>query len=163
MASSFKICLSVIVMLFTPMGGANGGTTDKPTKEPEGPTISVKESRRTIAKETSDSHSKPKFIKVEGAIKEDIVHRIFWAHRNETRYCIEKKSMQTDPFTGRIDIEFDIDGSGKVIQPSDAGTPNDGKPISDCIIAKVKSWKFPAPNNGNTKVFWHFMTMQAHP
>lgn len=66
----------------------------------------------------------------------------------QVRFCYEQ-GLQGDPsLKGRVAVDFVIGGNGVVKTASVGNTSLNSKMIEDCIVLRLKSWKFPLPMGG---------------
>ena len=93
-----------------------------------------------------------KGAKVQGALDRDIVRRIVRAHINEVRF-VYNRALQRDPSVqGRVDVQFTIGATGKVVVAVVAGDSTRSPGLARDIAKAVKRWKFPAPRGGGNVV-----------
>jgi hypothetical protein len=66
----------------------------------------------------------------------------------QVRFCYEQ-GLQGDPnLNGRVAVAFVIGGNGAVKTANVENTSLNSKMIEDCIVLRLKSWKFPLPQGG---------------
>lgn len=83
----------------------------------------------------------------EGLSREE-VGRVIHAHFKEIRYCYESSLIRNPNNEGKVILDFSISGGGKV---SSAKVQDNNLPdirVSECIVAKLKTWGFPKPKGG---------------
>jgi TonB family protein len=85
---------------------------------------------------------------VRGSLDREIVRGIIRRHVNEVKYCYESELAKNAELSGRVSVQFTIDGSGQVIasalESSTIGNPS----VETCVIQAVRRWEFPAPPGG---------------
>ncbi|MGB1274863.1 MAG: AgmX/PglI C-terminal domain-containing protein, partial [Nannocystaceae bacterium] len=86
--------------------------------------------------------------KVTGALDKDIIRRIVRAHINEVRHCYNLGLQKNPNLAGKVEIEFKIAASGKVLTSSTRRSSVADTKVSKCITNAVKRWKFPKPRGG---------------
>lgn len=89
-----------------------------------------------------------------GALDKDLIRRVVRAHINEVRHCYNQ-GLSTDPnLAGRVSVQFQISGTGKVVAavavPS--STTLDDVSVQRCVARAVKRWSFPKPSTGGTSM-----------
>lgn len=99
--------------------------------------------------------------RVLGGLDQSVVARIVRRHQNEIRYCYERQ-LQKDPnLTGRIAVRWVIDGMGNVTSATVLGDTVASPAVADCILTRVRRWRFPEPRGGGIVVVtypWIFTT-----
>lgn len=80
----------------------------------------------------------------------------------QIRFCYEQ-GLQGDPsLNGRVAIDFTISGAGQVSTAQVANTTLNSKMVEECIVMRLKTWKFPLPQGGvNVKVVYPFNLKRA--
>ena len=66
----------------------------------------------------------------------------------QVTYCYEQGLKDTPGIRGRIAIAFVIGGTGSVKSASVDSTSLNAKSVEDCIVMRLKTWKFPVPEGG---------------
>lgn len=71
--------------------------------------------------------------------------------------CYEKQLKRTPDLAGKVKIQFTILESGRVseVEVRENTTGNDD--VGQCIIARVKRWRFPKPQGGSVTVSFPFV------
>jgi len=87
---------------------------------------------------------------VKGPLDKDIIRRIVRAHINEVRYCYTQGLAKDDALEGRVQIDFEIGGTGKVTSAAVGKTTVSDTAVGKCMAKAVKRWKFPKPVDGAT-------------
>ncbi len=98
----------------------------------------------------------PKFVpkppQVVGSLTKEQVQRVIRRHRNQVRYCYEKRLNSRRDLAGKVTLRFTIGGSGAVIAATVAdSTVRDGE-LEGCLRKRLLRWVFPAPAGGNMVV-----------
>ncbi len=86
--------------------------------------------------------------KVEGPLDRDIIRRIVRAHINEVRHCYNIGLSKDPNLQGRVVVQFEIDGGGKVPKSDIQSTTVKDPVVGQCMAKAVKRWKFPKPQGG---------------
>ncbi len=80
----------------------------------------------------------------------------------QVRFCYEQGLQGNPSLNGRVAIDFTISGTGQVSAASVANTTLNSKVIEECIVMRLKTWKFPLPQGGvNVKVSYPFNLKRA--
>jgi len=81
------------------------------------------------------------------AIDKGLIRTVVRTHVGELRSCYEQ-GLATDPaLSGRVSVRFTIDPRGNVSKAAVASSnlPAPTEPVHTCIVAAVKTWRFPVP------------------
>jgi len=94
---------------------------------------------------------------VQGGLDFDLVADVIQKNLGQIRFCYEQ-GLQSDPaLAGRVEIAWTINGNGQVIGASVANTTLNSRIVEDCILLRLRSWKFPLPQGGvDVKVSYPF-------
>ena len=85
---------------------------------------------------------------VQGGLDKEVIARIVHRHQNEIKYCYEKE-LQKDPnLYGKVAIKWIIDPTGSVATASLAQSTMGNSNVVNCILTRVRRWKFPQPKGG---------------
>jgi hypothetical protein len=78
----------------------------------------------------------------------DLVLKVVKRHQNQIRFCYESELNKTPELAGKVTVAWTIDGTGAVsiAQVAESGLRNEA--VENCIVQRVKSWKFPEPQGG---------------
>lgn len=76
----------------------------------------------------------------------------------QVRFCYEQ-GLQSEPsLNGRVSVDFTIGGNGLVKAASVGNSSLNAKGVEDCIVLRLKTWKFPLPDGGvDVKVSYPFV------
>ncbi len=94
---------------------------------------------------------------IDGGLDLDMVSEVIRRNMGQIRFCYEQ-GLQMDPsIAGRVGVKFVIGGNGQVKVADVENTTLNSKQIEDCILLRLRSWKFPLPDNGvDVKVSYPF-------
>jgi hypothetical protein len=85
---------------------------------------------------------------VASGLDRDQIAAVINRNLGQVRFCYEQ-GLQGDPnLNGRVAVDFVIGGNGAVKSANVANTSLNAKSIEDCIVLRLKSWKFPLPQGG---------------
>lgn len=95
---------------------------------------------------------------VEGGLDRDAIAAVVQRNMGQIRFCYEQ-GLQLEPaLAGRVVASWTINSQGAVIDPGIANTTLKSKTVEDCIMMRLRSWKFPLPQGGvSVKVSYPFM------
>jgi hypothetical protein len=95
---------------------------------------------------------------VETGLDRDAIAAVINRNLGQVRFCYEQ-GLQADPnLNGRVAVDFTIGGNGAVKAANVANSSLNSKTIEECIVMRLKSWKFPLPQGGvDVKVSYPFV------
>jgi hypothetical protein len=91
-------------------------------------------------------------IRSKETLSKDIIKRVVHAHRNEIKFCYEKRLSAKMLGTGRVVARFIIAGNGRVISAGVESTTLNDTEVESCIADAVHRWEFPRPEAGGVVV-----------
>lgn len=99
---------------------------------------------------------------VGGGLDRDLIADVINRNLGQVRFCYEQ-GLQADPaLAGRVAVDFTINGSGTVTVASVGSTTLGSKQVEDCILMRLKTWKFPLPEGGtDVKVSYPFVLRRS--
>lgn len=99
---------------------------------------------------------------IEGGLDGDLIADVVNRNMGQVRFCYEQ-GLQSDPaLAGRVAIRFIIGSSGQVKLADIESTTLNSKTVEECIVMRLRSWKFPLPEGGvDVKVSYPFMLRRA--
>ena len=94
-----------------------------------------------------------------GGIDKEIVRRVIHDHIGQIRFCYEQRLAYDPALAGKIRVHFIITPAGDVPEARAVeGTTLADQEVRSCILARVRSWTFPARPRGSpasvTYPFW---------
>lgn len=66
----------------------------------------------------------------------------------QVRFCYEQGLQGDAALNGRVSVAFTIGGSGLVKSAKVDSSSLNSKTVEDCIVMRLKTWKFPVPEGG---------------
>lgn len=95
---------------------------------------------------------------IEGGLDRDLIADVVNRNMGQIRFCYEQ-GLQGDPaLAGRVAIGWIIGGNGQVKTASVESTTLNSKLVEDCILLRLRTWKFPLPDGGSdVKVSFPFV------
>ncbi len=89
-------------------------------------------------------------IEIMGGLDPDVIARIIKRYLPQIQYCYEKQLVSKPHLKGKVAVSFTITADGGVSKEKVIESTLKDTPTESCILAKVKTWKFPKPNGGGT-------------
>ncbi|GAB4299261.1 MAG: hypothetical protein Kow0090_14720 [Myxococcota bacterium] len=83
-----------------------------------------------------------------GSLDRELIRRVIHAHRNEIKYCYTRQLAINETLQGKIRVTFTIGGDGRVLNSSVKETTMNNFQVENCLVQKIKTWKFPEPKGG---------------
>jgi hypothetical protein len=95
---------------------------------------------------------------IAGGLDSDLINDVINRNIGQVRFCYEQ-GLQGDPgLNGRVAVNFTIGGNGQVMLAGIGNTTLNSKLVEDCIVMRLRSWKFPLPEGGSeVKVSYPFV------
>lgn len=95
---------------------------------------------------------------IEGGLDRDLIAQVVQRNMGQIRFCYEQ-GLQLEPgLAGRVVADWTINAQGVVTSPGIGGTTLNSKAVEDCILLRLRSWKFPLPQGGvSVKVSYPFV------
>lgn len=88
---------------------------------------------------------------VEGGLDQDQIKAVINRNQGQITYCYERGLQAKPTIGGRVAISFIIGTNGRVTTAKVAETSLGSKMVENCMVQRLKSWKFPRPV-GNVEV-----------
>lgn len=96
-----------------------------------------------------------------GSLDKELIRRVIRKHAGNLRRCFEIAPSHSAELDGRILVQFVIAGSGDVAKAVvDSSTMGDAE-VERCIVATVKTMKFPKPAGGGVVVVTYPFVLRA--
>ncbi|HLE00614.1 MAG TPA: AgmX/PglI C-terminal domain-containing protein [Bdellovibrionota bacterium] len=87
---------------------------------------------------------------VEEGLRKDEVGAVIHAHMREIRYCYDSAIIHQPKIEGKVIAGFTIAPTGFVKAASVVSSTLNEDQLAECILSKLKTWKFPRPKGGVT-------------
>lgn len=95
---------------------------------------------------------------IEGGLDRDQIAAVINRHLGEITYCYEKGLQVAPHLSGRVGIDFVINGRGAVSIAKIGQSSLKSSSVEGCIVNRLRSWGFPKPVGGvNVKVSYPFV------
>lgn len=99
---------------------------------------------------------------IEGGLDKDLIADVINKNMGQIRFCYEQGLQGNPGLGGRVAIGFTIGSGGDVRIANVENTTLGSKIVEDCILMRLKTWKFPLPEGGReVKVSYPFMLRRA--
>lgn len=83
-----------------------------------------------------------------GSLSKKAIKRVIRRHAAAIRNCYERELRIQPKLAGKVTVRFTIGADGRVISAMAAKSTLGNKNVENCIVARVKRWKFPKPKGG---------------
>lgn len=90
----------------------------------------------------------PGGTEVRGALDREVIHRVIRRHVVEVQRCYESGLAANPTMAGRVVVQLIIAGSGAVQTASITDSTLHDAAVEQCIVTRVRTWTFPAPDGG---------------
>lgn len=93
----------------------------------------------------------PEEASVDGGLDSSLIGDVVRRNIGQIRFCYEQGLQLNSALSGRVAVNWVIDGSGRVKVANVKNTSLNNKTVEDCILRRLRTWKFPIPE-GNQEV-----------
>ena len=95
---------------------------------------------------------------VDTGLDRDAIAAVINRNLGQVRFCYEQGLQGSPDLNGRVAVDFTIGGNGIVKTAGVGNSSLNSKIVEDCIVLRLKSWKFPLPQGGvDVKVSYPFV------
>ncbi|OGQ81490.1 MAG: hypothetical protein A2289_07280 [Deltaproteobacteria bacterium RIFOXYA12_FULL_58_15] len=98
---------------------------------------------------------------VDGALDQEAIAKVVRARKRMVQDCYERELKRDPTLTGRIEIEFTIGPSGAIEDASVSSNKMGSDAVGDCIVSRLRHWRFPKPDGGSVTVNFPFIFTPA--
>lgn len=99
---------------------------------------------------------------IEGGLDRDLISDVIARNMGQVRFCYEQALQGEPSLAGRVAVAFTIGGNGQVKVAGVDSTTLNSKAVEDCILLRLRSWKFPLPDGGvDVKVSYPFVLRRS--
>lgn len=81
-----------------------------------------------------------------------VVRSVIRGKREEIQYCFQRGLSKKPTLEGQVMVQFVIGASGEVFEPKVQSSSLNHPETEQCIVNRVRSWRFPAPEGGRTVI-----------
>ncbi len=93
----------------------------------------------------------PEEASVDGGLDSGLIADVVRRNLGQIRFCYEQGLQLNSALSGRVAVNWVIDGSGRVKTAKVKNTSLNNRTVEDCILRRLRTWKFPIPE-GNQDV-----------
>jgi TonB family protein len=94
---------------------------------------------------------------VDGSLDSAAIARVVRGRMRSIQDCYEKELKRDPNLAGKIVIEFTIGESGRVDEASVVSNAMGSSAVGDCIVGRIRRWRFPTPDGGSVTVNYPFI------
>ncbi|MBI3178287.1 MAG: energy transducer TonB, partial [Deltaproteobacteria bacterium] len=94
---------------------------------------------------------------VDGALDASAIAKVVQARKRMLQDCYEKELKRDPSLQGKVEIEFTIGEDGSVASASIANNRMGSAAVGECIISRLRRWRFPKPDGGSVTVTFPFI------
>ena len=87
---------------------------------------------------------------IEGALPADVIKKVINENKNQVRYCYEVELQRNQNLEGRVQVKWIIGATGGVVQVAIKDSTIKNANVENCLMGKIRNWKFPPPAGGGT-------------
>ncbi|MHB8417152.1 MAG: AgmX/PglI C-terminal domain-containing protein [Myxococcales bacterium] len=95
--------------------------------------------------------------RVSGLLPMEAVRRVVDQHISEVQECYENGLLRNPGLAGKLVVEWTISTTGTVSRVNTKVATLQSNQVSDCIIGRLKGWRFPRPSGGTVVVSYPFI------
>jgi TonB family protein len=85
---------------------------------------------------------------VSDGLSRDVVAKVIRRHESEIKFCYEQALQHSTGLKGKVTVMFTIGPAGDVTDASVADSSLQNDEVADCMVQRVKRWRFPEPQGG---------------
>ena len=82
---------------------------------------------------------------------------MFSRRKGAIKYCYEKSLKVNPKLRGKVTIRFTIGPAGRITKIDVAENSTGDSSIAQCIVGKVKGWRFEPPQGGSVTFSYPFL------
>lgn len=97
---------------------------------------------------------------VRGGLTADQIEAVINRNRGQIRYCYEQGLQRSPSLSGRVAVRFQIGANGRVASAGIAHSSVRSAQVENCIVGKLRTWKFPKPDGGVTVAVTYPFTLR---
>ncbi|NUM89376.1 MAG: AgmX/PglI C-terminal domain-containing protein [Bdellovibrionales bacterium] len=88
----------------------------------------------------------------EGGLDKSLIAAVVQQNLGQIKHCYEKHLIVDPNLAGKIVAQWTIVKNGTVASSSVKKSTMNSAPVENCIVAKIKTWKFPLPKGGGNVI-----------
>lgn len=89
----------------------------------------------------------PEEATVDGGLDSSLIADVVRRNLGQIRFCYEQGLQLNSSLSGRVAVNWVIDANGTVKTARVKNTSLKNKSVEDCILRRLRTWKFPLPEN----------------
>ncbi|HQL57894.1 MAG TPA: AgmX/PglI C-terminal domain-containing protein [Myxococcota bacterium] len=89
-------------------------------------------------------------ISLDGELDRQTVQRYIQSKLDQIRYCYQSEVQRNPNLAGQKRAEWVILPTGKVASVKIGQTTLNSPAVEKCVVARIRSWRFPSPKGGGT-------------
>jgi len=89
------------------------------------------------------------------------IARVVRRRMKSVQACYERELKRNPSLSGKIEVEFTIGENGRIEEALIAYNGMGSKPVGNCIVSRIRRWKFPKPDGGSVTVNFPFIFSSA--
>ncbi len=129
--------------------GGLGSQGFGPGKQGTGSGVNLSKGEANVATESMN-------VIVLGGLSREEIERVVNSHQSEIRLCYERQIQKEPGLQGKLDVFWQVGAQGRVMNLKINGNSTGSKALADCVVARIRTWKFPNPPHAQslTDVTW---------
>ena len=92
-----------------------------------------------------------------GHLSREAIQQVVSRHMNQVQACYERQLITNPGLAGKIVFDWVISPSGSVSSARQVRSSVRSPAVSSCILALIRSWRFPKPVGGSVQVRYPFV------
>ncbi len=89
---------------------------------------------------------------IQGSLSMDLIRQVVRDHHEQLQYCYSKELSRSPSLRGRLTIKWTIASDGYVTQAEVRDSTLDNSPVQQCVVGKIRAWRFPKPKGGGVVI-----------
>ena len=94
---------------------------------------------------------------VHGSISREEIAKVINSHMHQIQQCYERALLHEPGLAGKLVIKWTIGLSGEVASVGTQNSSLKDPGVGECILDKLKAWRFPRPQGGTVQVTYPFV------
>ncbi len=92
-----------------------------------------------------------------GSLSADAIRQVVQKNLKKIKLCYNRELSKNPDLKGKIEVSFDIGPDGKVKNYKIKSSSMKNKTVEDCMLKRIRRFKFPKPEKGSVKVVYPFV------
>jgi len=94
---------------------------------------------------------------VDGDLDSGAIARVVRSRMRMVKNCYERELKRNPGLGGKIEVEFTIGEDGRIEEALVIDNAMGSDAVADCILGRLKRWRFPKPDGGSVTVSYPFI------